>query len=207
MPFKCFMVEPTGLYLVEASASWPGCEKTPWKDGSHYAVREVMQGSKAQAQACSATREAWVPFAAVCECCGASTGVLRPQSTSEGAFWKRADTGETKRRIADFGIGAMWFADWYPLAKVAPGEVARFGGDWDNQYDPPLHVSTPGGDWNIDSRASNCTLKNDRLHRCWIRHGAPPNITVDKAGRTCSAGAGSIQAGTYHGFLRNGQLT
>lgn len=31
-------------------------------------------------------------------------------------------------------------------------------------------------------------------------------ITVDKNGTTCAAGAGSISAGPYHGFLRNGQL-
>jgi hypothetical protein len=58
----------------------------------------------------------------------------------------------------------------------------------------------------IDSRASNCTLPNDREHKCWIRHGTPPDLTVDKNGKTCAAGAGSIQLGNYHGFLRNGHL-
>lgn len=46
-------------------------------------------------------------------------------------------------------------------------------------------------------------------HKCWVRHGDPraSNVTVDKNGDTCSAGAGSILAGDYHGFLQAGVLT
>lgn len=69
-----------------------------------------------------------------------------------------------------------------------------------------LWVQTPGGSWCIDSRASNCGSPYDYEHRCWVRHGDVPVITVDKIGRTCSAGAGSILCGKYHGFLRNGRL-
>jgi hypothetical protein len=73
---------------------------------------------------------------------------------------------------------------------------------------PQLTVVCPnGGTWDIDSRASNCTMPYDYAHRCWIRHGEPPALTVDKAGVTCQAGAGSIQCGDYHGFLQNGVLT
>jgi hypothetical protein len=32
-------------------------------------------------------------------------------------------------------------------------------------------------------------------------------VHVDKAGATCTAGAGSIIAGDWHGFLHNGQFT
>jgi hypothetical protein len=46
-----------------------------------------------------------------------------------------------------------------------------------------------------------------RPHKCWIRHGKAPLITVDKNGVTCGAGTGSIAAGDYHGFLRNGEFT
>lgn len=96
--------------------------------------------------------------------------------------------------------GAMWYADWM-------GE---------NYFGPDGHclmVVTPSGrEWCIDSRASNCTMRDDRgpfdkAHRCWVRHGTPPNITVDKQGRTCQAGGGSIVSGDYHGFLRNGEFT
>jgi hypothetical protein len=96
----------------------------------------------------------------------------------------------------DLPVGAMYYADWLPKNMF-----------WDNKTDDHLHVVTPGGTWDIDGRASNCTLPNDRLHRCWVRHGEPPNIHVDKAGLTCSAGAGSIQSGSYHGFLHDGSLT
>lgn len=113
--------------------------------------------------------------------------------------WVRRDTGEIHERISEFGVGAMWFSYW--LWK---------GAEWDNETGPHLLVRCPNGDgtrdWDIDSRASNCTLPNDRLHRCWVRHGDPPNITVDKSGLTCSAGAGSIALPNWHGFLRGGQL-
>jgi len=186
--------------------SWPGCAKTPWKDGQHGAMREVLRGTEQEVELVPAS-ERRASFEAVCEWCGAATGMLQPQTIISGCLWRRVDTGEVKRRARDFGIGAMYFADWFNLGDPPAGEVVRFGYDWDNAYEAPLHVITPGGEWNIDSRASNCTLKNDRLHRCWIRHGTPPNITVDKVGRTCAAGAGSIQCGKYHGFLRNGYLT
>jgi hypothetical protein len=97
--------------------------------------------------------------------------------------------------------GAMWFADW-------------MGDAWKGPDGHALMVRCPDGrDWAIDSQASNCTMKNDRgpfdkAHRCWVRHGTPPLITVDKNGRTCGAGAGSIDTKhRYHGFLREGQFT
>jgi len=47
------------------------------------------------------------------------------------------------------------------------------------------------------------------VHRCWVRHGRPEDGTlhVDKNGVTCAAGAGSIVAGNFHGFLHGGFLT
>jgi hypothetical protein len=51
-------------------------------------------------------------------------------------------------------------------------------------------------------------MKDDNIHRCWVRHGRPEDGTlhVDKAGNTCRAGAGSIDTGKWHGFLHNGEL-
>jgi hypothetical protein len=79
---------------------------------------------------------------------------------------------------------------------------------WTNCDGKHLFVITPGGWWNIDGRCSNCDKKDDRLHRCWVRHGDPAagTLHVDKNGLTCGAGAGSIQADGYHGFLHNGRL-
>lgn len=80
--------------------------------------------------------------------------------------------------------------------------------EWDNCDGRHLVGVLPNGHhWDIDGRARNCTMKEDRAHRCWIRHGTPPDITVDKRGTTCGAGAGSIQAGDYHGFLQHGIFT
>lgn len=66
---------------------------------------------------------------------------------------------------------------------------------------------TDAGYWYIDSRASNCTMKDDKEHRCWVRHGTVGEaLHVDKNGKTCAAGAGSIQNANWHGFLHNGVL-
>lgn len=92
--------------------------------------------------------------------------------------------------------GCLFWADWYPENMY-----------WDNHTGPHLCAVLPNGHhWNIDSRASNCTLPNDRKHRCWCRHGEVPNITVNKNGNTCSAGGGSIAVSGWHGFLTNGEF-
>ena len=93
--------------------------------------------------------------------------------------------------------GAMYFEDWLPRNFY-----------WDNKRDPHLIVILPNGiEWNVDSRANNCTMPNDRTHRCWSRTGEAPKVTAGKQQPTCAAGAGSILAGSYHGFLQNGELT
>ena len=114
--------------------------------------------------------------------------------------WLRPDTGEEHTHKKDFGVGAMWRATWIPR-----------NWDWTNETEPHIYVCCPNGedgtrDWDIDSRAANCTMPHDKKHRCWIRHGVPPNLTVDKQGLTCAAGAGSIAMPKWHGFLRNGEL-
>jgi hypothetical protein len=67
-------------------------------------------------------------------------------------------------------------------------------------------ICPDGTHWYIDGPCSNCTSPNDKTHKCWVRHGEPPNFTVDKNGHTCSAGAGSIQTPTWHGFLVDGEF-
>jgi hypothetical protein len=109
--------------------------------------------------------------------------------------WRNPATGEEREWADSFGVGAMWWATWYPRNM-----------EWENETEPHLMVVTPGGHWDIDSRCSNCGKPQDKLHRCWVRHGEAPNITVDKNGLTCAAGAGSIAHKTWHGYLRNGYL-
>lgn len=117
--------------------------------------------------------------------------------------WHRPDTGETQQHNSGFRVGAMWRATWQPR-----------NWDWDNETEPHILVRCPNSDdglecrdWDIDSRASNCGSPKDKSHRCWVRHGEAPILTVDKAGRTCTAGAGSIQLPKWHGFLKNGILS
>lgn len=108
-------------------------------------------------------------------------------------LYVRADTGEHVT-IRNAAPGAMWHADWMPHRYRGPDGHC-------------LVVRLPNGnDWIVDSRASNCDRPDDWQHRCWVRHGVPPKVTVGKNGLTCGAGAGSIQSGDYHGFLRNGVL-
>lgn len=130
----------------------------------------------------------------ICDWCGYEFKPSDEWQFFTEIVYRRADTGE-EMGLRNAPDGAMWWAWWY---KDNP------------RYQPngALMVKCPGGsDWNIDGRATNCTMPKDDEHRCWIRHGDPPRITVDKNGLTCSAGGGSIIAGNYHGFLRDGVFT
>jgi hypothetical protein len=136
---------------------------------------------------------------------------------------RRVDTGEVIQRdtyaIMRPPVGAMFWEQYsddfykptgptdYPASLTEAGRKFPMSSTFVFSGGPCLCVMTPGGIWRIDTRASNCTMPYDYAHRCWIRHGEPPNVTVDKAGVTCAAGAGSIQCDTYHGFLRDGELT
>lgn len=99
--------------------------------------------------------------------------------------------------LRDLPPGAMYYADWMLLNRKS------------NLFRGPdghclIAITPDGHPWMIDNRASNCTMPDDNEHKCWVRHGHPPLITVDKNGKTCAAGAGSIQTSKWHGFLRNG---
>lgn len=128
--------------------------------------------------------------------------------------YRRQDTMRSTT-LRDAPPGAMWFADW----------MSDF---WKGTDGRCVVVKLPNGnDWVIDAIAHNCDAPcldcgkplsahmqskptipcrkmNPKPHNCWVRHGEPPNLTVDKKGVTCGAGAGSIQSGNYHGFLIDG---
>lgn len=106
----------------------------------------------------------------------------------------------------DIKPGDMYYADWYPCAEGSPHCIHG----WENCDGKHLFVRLPDGqDWDTNARANNCSMPNDRKHRCWVRHGRPELgevVHVDKNGVTCAAGAGSIATSKYHGFLHNGRL-
>lgn len=111
-------------------------------------------------------------------------------ATGRGLF-RWADTLLSYDALAP---GAMWYADWY----------RRKGPDGHH-----LIVRTPGGDWHIDGRASNCTQPHDTTHFCWVRHGDIPTITVNKQGPSCGCGHSIVLNSTtrrYHGVLTDGYL-
>jgi hypothetical protein len=116
---------------------------------------------------------------------------------NQSLYYRRADTGGVLL-LEDAPVGAMWYADWYSVVWRGPDGrtlVCRVPGGGDSKHD-----------WIIDARASNCGLPEDAEHRCWVRHGVPPDVTVDKEGKTCAAGAGSIQTPGWHGYLEGGYL-
>ncbi len=99
-----------------------------------------------------------------------------------------------------------------PSGRPEPGSI--FVADWlprDFMFDDVerhlICVLPNGHHWHMTGRASNCTMPEDRKHRCWVVHEEAPGVFhVDKNGNTCAAGAGSIAAPGWHGFLHHGEL-
>lgn len=92
-----------------------------------------------------------------------------------------------------FGVAVVYPALWMPAGFV-----------WANETEPHLYIQTEEGGWDIDGRALDCTKPHDRMHRCWVRTGVAPKITVGKSGFTCQAGM--FGGPNYHGVLVNGRL-
>lgn len=211
---RCFLVEPAAMVAIELrryrmSTSGDSC---PGRMGYHDAsvqigeetIRIDERGRQKISKDVARDDPRW-PRA--CGCGYVFTDADEWQVNEHRLYVSRkpdfnSDIKEGRWTVHNLPPGAMFYPDW-----LQPEE-----GEW-RFYEPGpdgkvLAVICPNGrQWIIDSEASNCTRKGDRTHHCWIRHGVPPLITVDKNGNTCQAGAGSIQAGDYHGFLRNGVLT
>lgn len=128
------------------------------------------------------------------------------RSRSKSGIFECIETGQ-RVESQDLPCGALYAVDrdgatdpngWPPVGYdgLSVACVCRWG-DW-------VHH------WYIDYRASNCTMKDDDEHRCWVRHGTVGDrVTVDKNGKTCGAGAGSFFMGPnneWHGFLRDGVM-
>jgi hypothetical protein len=189
---KCFYLTPTGRYRVELRRFvYSNRAKCPLPHGYHTA--SVPFGVEVTTKTPGEVPHddpAWPTHCA----CGYAFQPADEWQVNHEELYTRSDGGpECDLRSAP--PGAMWDASW--MSDV-----------WHGPDGKCLMVRLPNGrDWMIDGRASNCTLPKDNEHNCWVRHGSPPNIHVDKAGNTCAAGAGSIASGDYHGFLHNGWLT
>lgn len=198
MNVKCFFLEPTDQRRYSLRR-YAGDLKCTGKLSYHNVMALIGNLSKDEIEQPPKEDPRW-PKA--CECGYVFQDSDNWQLFSEHVY-RRQDTGELTT-IGDSGPGAMWFADWM----LRDLDRTKVGNLWRGPDDHCLIVKCPpnGHEWTVDGRCSNCTKPTDDLHKCWIRHGTPPNITVDKNGNTCSAGAGSILVPGWHGYLRNGEL-
>lgn len=120
-------------------------------------------------------------------------------------IFKCTATGETTLKV-EMPVGAL-----YVLDREGCKDINSFPHAAPHDGLAIACVCLNGHHWYIDGRASNCTMRDDNAHRCWVRHGTVgERIRVDKDGLTCAAGAGSFYMGPnqeWHGFVRDGRLT
>lgn len=194
---KVFFIEPAGRQrasLRRYHDSQMRCEASGCGyHNAHVPIEDLPEGDPSVSFRDAAEARAWDSRWPTHCACGYEFADTDHWQHFALTLYRRPDTGE-EMTLRDAPVGACWDATW----------DRRKGPDGRS-----LWVKTPGGEWMIDGRASNCTMPDDKEHRCWVRHGRPEDGTlhVDKNGHTCAAGAGSIIAGSYHGFLHNGHLT
>lgn len=209
MNIRCFLIEPAGRARLSlrrySSAECPAAPKRGYHDAQSplFEVAERLEKVEGFDRPIfrhdGPSRREDVPsehaWPAQCDCGYVFAEDDHWQVFSE-TIYCRTDNGEVVT-LRNAPAGAMWWLTW--MEGLFHPQLGT----------SPLCVMTPVGEWVIDSRASNCTIPDDynqERHHCWVAHGTVPDITVDKNGQTCAAGAGSIQAGNYHGFLRGGYL-
>lgn len=142
--------------------------------------------------------------------CAACGGPAEHRSVWTDDVMVRADggPGEFSKRTPPVGMmwDAFWLPDRYTKVDEGPGWV-NVGPDGLALCVAVPYQSKDGSwrtmEWMPEQRASNCTLKQDGEHHCWVRSGdARKNqCHVDKNGRTCAAGAGSIVMPGWHSFV------
>ncbi len=197
---QCFYLHPTDRHRVSLRRRSTSGACPSAADPHDHCAAEAVVGVEVHADTPSSGDDpARHPhgdprWPAACRRCGRAFADADEWYVRYEHLYERGDGGGDCT-IREAPPGAMWDASWMP--EVMRGPDGRC-----------LTVRLPNGrDWCVDGEASNCTRPGDRSHHCWVRHGEPPAITVDKDGPTCDAGGGSIQSGDYHGFLRSGVLT
>lgn len=184
---------PVGV-LASADVEWDGCPEDT-DTGQHFAEHEIRVEGETSYQAVEYPYDKLT----ACKFCNAPV----PEDEGDDGPWR----GGSKRVLYDTESGRPEPGDLF-FVEMHPGGRCY---NWDNCPGRHLTAVLPNGHyWDIDSRSSNCTRPDDKTHRCWVRHGDPEKgepVHVDKNGETCQAGAGSILAGDYHGFLHHGHFT
>lgn len=209
---KCFFMDPSGEVEIETyrSTTWSSGIKCSMSQhgGGHWAYLPFGIGKEVddkghQESAGYLTREkaegkyGLDKFPTECQC-----GYKFTNADEWGhrliPIYQRRDDPSVRYTLQKAPDGAMYFATWYEKHR-----------DWCGLDGHALMVKAPGGhDWHVDGRCSNCTRPEDKVHKCWCRHGDPTtgDVTVNKVGDTCSAGAGSLLLKNWHGFLTSGWL-
>lgn len=211
-PIQCFVIEPTNVNRISLRRYVGSDNKEkvcPLPHGYHDAqvfFKDIPDGVEMSnivptEERIDSTDRVWPKS---CECGYEFQEEDHWQYFNE-SLYVRKDTNEivTLRSVP---VGAMWFAPWLDQMYVP-------------QLEHVLVVKLPNNhDWVVDSEASNCTMPKKALeggafqlpyqqdHHCWVLHGVPPMVTVDKNGNTCQAGGGSIAIPGWHGYLQNGVL-
>lgn len=210
MAVQCYMLDRLNYVVPKLNTyTWTSEARCPNQENAgHWAsvsldrlYDEVKYGYSITRDDSELLHDPQTRWPVICEYCNAPIDPLfAHHQVHHERIWVRRDTQE-EIFLHDAPAGAMWFAPW-------------FDDTWKPQLDHVLCVRTPGrqAEWIVDSQASNCTLPDDKhmeQHHCWVISGTTadlPNITVGKGGPTCSAGAGSVQTHSWHGFLRDGWL-
>jgi hypothetical protein len=195
-PIRCFLLNPTKFYELSLRRwVWSDQSKCSLPHGYHDKSVVINPKLELEEQPASGDDTSKFPHSdpawpVQCDC-GYAFQEGDQWQVNYSSLFQRSDTGELVT-LHSAPVGALWDCTWMPDSYKRP----------DGRY---MCCRTPGGDWCIDSKCSNCTRPNEP-HECWVRHGVPPDLHVDKNGNTCSAGAGSIICGGWHGFLHHGHL-
>lgn len=178
------------------SSGWPG----------HNAMVEIQRNRLLQDYQSGGEVKDYPPerWPTQCKACG--------RAVPSTKWWVDSQVFYRRLYSTPGGVEVSWESlvpgDFFYLAIHDPTEHCHAG--WTNCDGRHPYAILPGGHhWDIAGRASNCDMKEETTHRCWILHGDPRTgpVTVDKAGHTCHAGAGSIIVPNWHGFLDHGYLT
>jgi len=160
----------------------------------------------------SVPAEAW-PTA--CAFCGEAAPEHAVRHVSVSTVYRGTVDGEERVGLqgkpgSRFGLrpGDAFWATWFH----SHGEEVGCHAGWTNCADERghLHLVLPDGHhFDCSSRAKNCSRPKDKKHRCWSVEGTPEggDLSLGKGGDTCKAGAGSVDTGTWHGFVRDGLMT
>lgn len=221
---RCFLLEDTGRenhYLRRYARVDGGC---PGGSGYHNAMlfTRLLEGGEEVR-----TTESDPRWPVKCQHCDYTFVEADSRQDFTQDVYRRADTGE-ELELRAAPAGAMWFSAWMEKYPASCGPDGRYltvrtpGGDWSvdgrarNCDSPCKHCGAPYHSHDRNACPNPApegqpglkgSYEDARPHKCWVRHGEAPDIHVDKSGVTCGAGAGSIMAGSYHGFLHNGHLT